>query len=199
MATNASRDALVELSGLLRVVAVALTKVADDIRWMGSGPATGLGELHLPDLQPGSSIMPGKVNPVLCEAVLQVATQVIGNDAAVAWGGARGNFELNVQLPVIARNLLESIDLLAAVSRLFADRCVDGIEADEARTRRYAESTPQVATALNPLLGYEVVAGVVKEAARTGRSIREVVLERGLLDDATLDATLDPLKLTRGG
>ncbi len=199
MAHNASRDALVEASGLLRVVAVALTKVADDIRWMGSGPAAGLGELRLPDLQPGSSIMPGKVNPVLCEAVLQVATQVIGNDAAVAWAGARGNFELNVQLPVLARNLLESIELLGTVAVLFAERCVDGIEADVERCRRYAESTPQVATALNPILGYEVVAGIVKEAVASGRSIREVVLDKGLLDEATLDATLDPLALTKGG
>jgi fumarate hydratase class II len=143
--------------------------------------------------------MPGKVNPVLCEAVLQVATQVIGNDAAVAWAGARGNFELNVQLPVIARNLLESIELLGNVAVLFAQRCIDGLDADVERCRRYAESTPQVATALNPLLGYEVVAGVVKEAVRSGRSIRDVVLERGLLDEQTLDATLDPLALTKGG
>jgi fumarate hydratase class II len=163
---------------------------------MGSGPAAGLGELHLPDLQPGSSIMPGKVNPVLCEAVLQVATQVIGNDAAVAWACARGNFELNVQLPVLARNLLESIELLGAVAALFAERCVDGIEADVERCRRYAESTPQVAT---PLLGYEVVAGIVKEAVKSGRSIRDVVLDKGLLDAATLDTALDPLSLTKGG
>jgi fumarate hydratase class II len=196
LAANASRDALVEVSGLLRVVAVALAKCADDLRWMGSGPAAGLAEVHLPDLQPGSSIMPGKVNPVLCEAVLQVVTQVIGNDAAVAWGAARGNFELNVQLPVIARNLLESIELLGAVSRVFADRCIDGMEADVERCRRYAESTPQVATALNPLLGYDVVAGIVKDATRSGRSIRDVVLERGLLDEATLDETLDPLSMT---
>ncbi|MGH9139214.1 MAG: class II fumarate hydratase [Acidimicrobiales bacterium] len=195
LAANASRDALVEASGHLRTAAVALTKIAEDIRWMGSGPSTGLGELHLPDLQPGSSIMPGKVNPVLCEAVLQVAAQVIGNDAAVAWSGARGNFELNVMLPVLARNLLESIDLLANVARLFADRCVDGIEADEAQCRRYAESTPQVATALNPRLGYETVAGIVKEAASSRRSIREVVLARGLLDEEELDTLLDPLSL----
>ncbi len=198
MAANASRDALVEASGLVRVVAVALSKVADDLRWMGSGPATGLAEVRLPDLQPGSSIMPGKVNPVLCEAVLQVVAQVIGDDAAVAWSASRGNFELNVYLPVMARNLLEPIELLGAVSRLLADRVVDGLEADEERCRRYAESTPQVATALNPLLGYEVVAGVVKEAVGSGRSIREVVLERGLLDEATLDRTLDPLGLATG-
>ena len=197
IAHNASRDALVELSGLVRVVAVALTKCADDIRWMGSGPSAGLGELHLPDLQPGSSIMPGKVNPVLAEATLQVATQVIGCDAAVAWGAARGNFELNVQLPVIARNLLEPIEIVGNVARVFADRCVAGLEADVERCRRYAESTPQVATALNPLLGYEVVAGIVKEATTSGRSIREVVVERGLLDEATLEATLDPLSLAR--
>ena len=195
VAANASRDALVDVSGLLRVVAVALAKCADDLRWMGSGPAAGLAEVRLPDLQPGSSIMPGKVNPVLCEAVLQVVTQVIGNDAAVAWGAARGNFELNVQLPVIARNLLESIELLGAISRLFADRCIDGLTADVERCRRYAESTPQVATALNPLLGYDVVAGIVKDAVGSGRTIREVVLERGLLDADTLDATLDPLGL----
>jgi fumarate hydratase class II len=198
IAHNASRDALVDLSGLLRVVAVALAKCADDVRWMGSGPAAGLAEVHMPDLQPGSSIMPGKVNPVLCEAVLQVVSQVIGNDAAVAWAAARGNFELNVQLPVIARNLLGSIEILANASRLFADRCIDGLEADVDRCRRYAESTPQVATALNPLLGYEVVAGIVKEAVASGRSIREVVLDRQLLDATTLDATLDPLSLTTG-
>ena len=197
LAHNASRDALVELSGLVRVVAVALTKCADDIRWMGSGPSAGLGELHLPDLQPGSSIMPGKVNPVLCEAALQVATQVIGCDAAVTWGAARGNFELNVQLPVIARNVLEPIEIIGNVARVFADRCVAGLEADVERCRRYAESTPQVATALNPLLGYEVVAGIVKEATKSGRSIRDVVLERGLLDQQTLDSTLDPLSLAR--
>jgi fumarate hydratase, class II len=199
IAHNASRDALVELSGLVRVVAVAMTKCADDIRWMGSGPAAGLGELHLPDLQPGSSIMPGKVNPVLAEAMLQVATQVIGCDAAVAWGAARGNFELNVQLPVIARNLLEPIEIVANVARVFADRCVAGLEADVERCRLYAESTSQVATALNPLLGYEVVAGIVKDATKSRRSIREVVVERGLLDEATLDATLDPLRLTQSG
>jgi fumarate hydratase class II len=139
--------------------------------------------------------MPGKVNPVLCEAVLQVATQVIGCDAAVAWGAARGNFELNVQLPVIARNVLEPIEILGTVARVFADRCVAGLDADVERCRRYAESTPQVATALNPLLGYEVVAGVVKDATTSGRSIREVVLEQGLLDEATLERTLDPLSL----
>ena len=164
-----ARDALVELSGQLRTIAVSLTKIANDLRWMGSGPATGLAEIRLPDLQPGSSIMPGKVNPVIPEAVCQVVAQVIGNDAAVAFGGAAGNFELNVMLPVMARNLLESIRLLASVSRLFADRCVAGIEADVERCRAYAEATPQAATALNPVLGYERVAELVKESAKIGQ------------------------------
>ncbi|MEZ5235234.1 MAG: class II fumarate hydratase [Acidimicrobiales bacterium] len=198
-AAQSARDALVELSGQLRTLAVALIKIANDVRWMASGPRTGLAEIRLPDLQPGSSIMPGKVNPVIPEAVTQVGAQVIGNDAAIAFGGSQGNFELNVYLPLIARNLLQSITLLANVSRLFAERCVVGIEADEARCRAYAEATPQVATALNPHLGYETVAAVVKEAARTGRSVREVVLVRWLLSAAELDAALDLLPLTRGG
>ena len=163
---------------------MALVKIANDLRWMAAGPRTGLAEIRLPDLQPGSSIMPGKVNPVLPEAVTQVAAQVIGNDAAVAFAGSQGNFELNMYLPVIARNLLESIRLLASVTRLFADRCVAGIEADVERCRTYAESTPQVATALNPLLGYERVAALVKESAATGTSIRTLVLEQGLLPEA---------------
>jgi fumarate hydratase class II len=196
-AAQGARDDLVELSGQVRAAAVGLSKVADDIRWLSSGPRAGLAELHLPDLQPGSSIMPGKVNPVLCEAVLQVCAQVIGADAAVAWGGARGNLELNVMLPVLARNLLEACELLANVARLFADRCVAGIEADVERCRAYAEASPAVATALNPLLGYETVAALVKEAAVSGRTVRELVLERDLVDPATLDRTLDVLAMTR--
>ncbi len=145
-----ARDALVEASGVCRVIAVSLNKIAADIRWMGSGPNAGLAEIHIPDLQPGSSIMPGKVNPVVAEAVQQVVAQVIGNDAAVAWGGAMGNFELNVMLPVIARNLLESIRLLSAVSRVFADKCIHGIEADEERCYRYAASSPAIATGAQP-------------------------------------------------
>jgi fumarate hydratase class II len=172
-----ARDALVEASGACRVVAVSLHKIAHDLRWMGSGPRTGLAELHLPDLQPGSSIMPGKVNPVVPEAVQQVVAQVIGNDAAVGFAGSMGSFELNVMLPVIARNLLESIRLLAAVSRALADKCVDGTTADVDRCRRYAESSPAIATALNPYLGYEVVSKVVKRAVAEDRTIREVVLE----------------------
>ncbi len=198
-AAQGSRDALVGFSGDLRQVAAALIKVANDIRWMGSGPRTGLAEIRIPDLQPGSSIMPGKVNPVMAEAVTQVCVQVYGNDAAVAFAGSQGNFELNVYLPVMARNLLESIRLLARSSRLFADRCIAGIEADEDRCRAYAEATPQAATALNPLLGYERVAALVKESVATGRTLRELVLEQGLVPEAELDAALDLLKLTRGG
>ncbi|MDP9453223.1 MAG: class II fumarate hydratase [Actinomycetota bacterium] len=194
-----AQDVLVECSGLLRVVAVSLTKAANDLRWMASGPRTGLAEIRLPDLQPGSSIMPGKVNPVVPEAVCQVAAQVVGNDAAVAFAGAAGNFELNVMLPVMARNLLESIRLLASVSRIFADSCVVGITADEVRCRAYAESSPAVVTALAPALGYERAAAVVKEAAATGRSVREVVLGAGLLEQGALEAALDVEALTRGG
>jgi fumarate hydratase class II len=198
-AAQGARDELVGLSGDLRVLAVALVKVANDLRWMASGPKTGLAEIRIPDLQPGSSIMPGKVNPVMAEAVTQVCAQVVGNDAAVAFAGSQGNFELNVYLPVMARNLLESIRLLAAVTRLFADRCVAGIEADEERCRAYAEATPQAATALNPRLGYERVAELVKESAKTGRSIRTLVVEHGLVPESEIDAVLDLLRLTRGG
>jgi fumarate hydratase class II len=198
-AAQGARDELVGLSGDLRVLAVALVKIANDIRWMASGPKTGLAEIRLPDLQPGSSIMPGKVNPVMAEAVTQVAAQVIGNDAAIAFAGSQGNFELNVYLPVIARNLLESIRILAAVTRLFADRCVAGIEADVERCRSYAEATPQAAAALNPLLGYDRVAELVKESAATGKSIRTLAVEHGLVPEAEIDAVLDLLKLTRGG
>ena len=198
-AAQGARDELVSLSGELRALAAALLKVANDLRWMASGPKTGLAEIRLPDLQPGSSIMPGKVNPVIPEAVSQVVAQVYGNDAAVAFGGSQGNFELNVYLPVIARNLLESIDLLANVTRLLADRCVAGIEPDLERLQAYAEATPQAATALNPVLGYEKVAELVKESAKSGKTIREVVLDAGLLDEAALDEALDLLALTRGG
>jgi fumarate hydratase class II len=166
---------------------------------MASGPRTGLAEVRIPDLQPGSSIMPGKVNPVIPEAVSQVVAQVYGNDAAVAFAGSQGNFELNVYLPVIARNVLESIRLLASVSRLFADRCLAGLEPDEDRLRQYAEATPQAAAALNRLLGYDQVAAIVKESAATGRSVRELVLERGLVPAEELDEALDLLRLTRGG
>ncbi len=183
----------------LRVLAVSLIKIANDLRWMGSGPRTGLAEIRLPDLQPGSSIMPGKVNPVIPEVVTQVGAQVIGNDAAIAFGGSQGNFELNVFVPVIARNLLESIDLLASVSAVFADRCVRGIEANSATLQRYAEASPAVATALNPTLGYETTAAIIKEASRTGRSVRQIVRARKLMTDAQLDRVLDVEAMTRGG
>ncbi|MFB4312977.1 class II fumarate hydratase [Actinomadura sp. 21ATH] len=196
-----ARDGLVEASGAFRTIAVGLTKIANDLRWMGSGPRAGLAEIRLPDLQPGSSIMPGKVNPVIPEAVAQVAAQVIGNDAAIAFGGASGSFELNVQLPMLARNTLESITLLANVSRLLADRCVAGIEADADRMREYAESSPSIVTPLNRYIGYEEAAKVAKQALAERRTIREVVLERGHVESGKLtleqlDAALDVLSMT---
>ncbi len=198
-AAQGARDSVVEASGQVRCVAVSLVKIANDIRWMGSGPRTGLAEIRLPDLQPGSSIMPGKVNPVLAEAVTQVSAQVIGNDAAVAFGGSQGNFELNVFLPMMARNVLESVALLANVGRLFADRCVDGIEANVEQCRAYAESSPSVGTSLNPYIGYEKAAEIIKASVKTGTSIRELVKAEGLMSDADLDRALDVLSLTKGG
>lgn len=197
-----ARDGLVETSGQLRTVAVSLTKICNDLRWMASGPRTGLAEISLPDLQPGSSIMPGKVNPVIPEAVLMVAAQVTGNDATVAAAGAAGNFELNVMLPVIAKNLLESVRLLTNVSRLLADRTVDGITANVERAREYAESSPSVVTPLNKYIGYEEAAKVVKKSLAERRTIREVVLasgyvERGDLTVEQLDEALDVLRMTR--
>src|SRR3954466_2798341 len=196
-----ARDGLVELSGVLRTVAVSLNKISNDIRWMGSGPRTGLQEIFLPDLQPGSSIMPGKVNPVLCEAVCQVVAQVVGNDAAVAWGGANGNFELNVMLPVMARNVLESVRLIANVSRVFADRCVAGIEANVERCREYAESSPSIVTPLNHYVGYDEAAKIAKQALAERKTIREVVVERGhvpgAISEKKLDEVLDVLSMTR--
>jgi fumarate hydratase class II len=194
-----ARDALVEASGMCRVVAVSLNKIAFDLRLMGSGPRCGLAEIRLPDLQPGSSIMPGKVNPVVPEAVHQVVAQVVGNDAAVAWGGAMGNLELNVMLPVIARNLLESIRLLARVAETLADKCVAGIEADLERCREYALSSPSIGTALNPYIGYEAAAKVIKRSQAEGRTLRDVVLEEGLLSEDDVDTALDVLAMTKGG
>ncbi len=181
-----ARDGLVELSGQLRVIAVSLTKICNDLRWMASGPRTGLGEINLPDLQPGSSIMPGKVNPVIPEATLMVCAQVIGNDATIATAGASGNFELNVMLPVIARNLLESLRLLASSSRLLADRCVDGITANVERLRLLAESSPSVVTPLNKYLGYENAAKVAKTALARDLTIREAVIACGFVEDGSL-------------
>src|SRR5436189_2813655 len=194
-----ARDALVETSGVLRVIAVSLVKVCNDLRWMGSGPRAGLAEIRIPDLQPGSSIMPGKVNPVIPEAVMQVAAQVVGNDAAVAFGGALGNFELNVMLPVMGRNVLESIRILAAVCRVFASKCIAGIEADIEQCRRYAESSPAIGTALNPYLGYEEVSRVIKKATAEGKTLREVILEEGLMDEDDVDRALDVVAMTKGG
>ncbi|HSL08660.1 MAG TPA: class II fumarate hydratase [Pseudonocardiaceae bacterium] len=184
-----ARDGLVECSGALRTVAVSLFKIANDIRWLGSGPRAGLAELRLPDLQPGSSIMPGKVNPVICEATMMVAAQVIGNDACVAFAGSQGNLELNVMMPVMARNLLESARLLAAAARLLADKVVEGAEADVARCREYAESSPAIVTPLNRYLGYEEAASIAKQALLERRTIRDVVLDRGHVKTGTLTLT----------
>ena len=198
---QAARDGLVEASGALRTIAVSLTKIANDIRWMGSGPLTGLAEIQLPDLQPGSSIMPGKVNPVLPEAVTQVAAQVIGNDAAIAWGGASGAFELNVYIPMMARNMLESFTLLSNVSRLFAQRCIVGLVANTEHLRELAESSPSIVTPLNSAIGYEEAAAVAKQALKERKTIRQTVIDRGLIGDnlseAELDRRLDVLAMAK--
>jgi fumarate hydratase, class II len=194
---QAARDGLVELSGALKVVAVSCTKIANDIRWMASGPRAGLGEIVLPELQKGSSIMPGKVNPVLAEVLTQVAAQVIGNDAAITVGGLSGAFELNVFVPLIARNLLQSINWLASAATQFATRCVDGITADPGRLRALAEDTLVTVTALNPVVGYDEAAAISKEAAASGRTIREVALSRGV-DAAVLDSALDLRSMAHG-
>jgi fumarate hydratase, class II len=193
---QAARDALVEVSGALKVVAVSLTKIANDIRLMGSGPRAGLAEIRLPELQKGSSIMPGKVNPVIPEVVTQVSAQVIGNDAAITVGGLQGHFELNVFVPLLARNLLESIRLLASASRLFASKCIAGIEANEENLQHYAELTLSAATALNPYVGYDKASEIVKEAVASGRSLREVAKEAGVGDDV-LDKALDYRAMAR--
>ncbi len=187
---QAARDGLVEASGALKVVAVSLTKIANDLRFLGSGPRAGLAELFLPELQKGSSIMPGKVNPVIPEVVTQVAAQVIGNDAAITIGGMNGHFELNVYIPLMARNLLQSINLTAAASRLLAEKCVDGIEANREQCERYAELTLSAATALNPVIGYDKASELVKQAAATGRSLRELARELGV-EESVLDEALD--------
>ena len=199
---QSSRDGLVELSGALRTIAVSITKICNDLRWMGSGPNTGLAEIFLPDLQPGSSIMPGKVNPVVPEAVLMVCSRVVGNDATVAWAGATGSFELNVQIPVIAQGVLESIRLLANASRVLADRTVSGIVANVERARAYAESSPSIVTPLNRVIGYEAAAKIAKHAVAEGITIREAVValgyvERGEVTEAQLDEALDVLAMTR--
>jgi fumarate hydratase, class II len=192
-----NRDALVELSGALKVLAVSLTKIANDIALMGSGPRAGIGELLLPELQKGSSIMPGKVNPVIPEVVMQIGAQVIGNDAAITIGGLEGNFELNVRVPLIARNLLDSIQLLGAAARVFAEKCIDGIQANEEGGRHSASSTLAAATALNPAIGYDKATEIVQEAARSGRMLRDVALEKGV-DPDTYDRVMDLRKMAQG-
>jgi fumarate hydratase, class II len=187
---QAARDGIVEASGALKTVAVSLTKIANDIRFLGSGPRAGLAEISLPELQKGSSIMPGKVNPVIPEVVTQVAAQVLGNDTAIAVGGMQGHFELNVFVPLLARNILDSVKLLASASRLFAEKCIDGIEANRENAARYAELTLSAATALNPYIGYDLASEIVKEAAATGRSLREIAREKGV-DEEILDKALD--------
>jgi fumarate hydratase class II len=187
---QAARDALVEVSGALKVVAVSLTKISNDLRWLGSGPRAGLAEIRLPELQKGSSIMPGKVNPVIPEVVTQVSAQVIGNDTAITIGGMQGHFELNVFVPLLARNLFDSIKLLASACRLLNEKCVQGIEANRDNAERYAELTLSAATALNPYIGYDKATEIVKEAASSGRSLREVAREAGV-DEETLDKALD--------
>jgi len=194
-----AKDAVVMASGVLKTIAVSLFKIANDIRFLGSGPTSGIAEIKIPDLQPGSSIMPGKVNPVMSEMMMQVAAQVIGNDSTVTWSGANGNFELNVMMPVMAHNLLESVGLLANAARTFATRCVDGIEVNADRVRELLERNAVIVTALNPHIGYDNGARIVKQAVATGRSVRELVLESGLMTEEELDAALDLRKMTRGG
>ena len=194
-----AKDAAVHASAALRGVAVALFKVANDVRWLGSGPRTAIGEIALPETQPGSSIMPGKVNPVMSEMVMQVAAQVVGNDATVAWAGANGNFELNVMMPVLAHNLLQSAELLAAAADTFRERCVEGIRANEERARWLVEQNIIVVTALVPHIGYDAAAKVAKEALASGRGVREVVLDTGLMEPDQLDRALDLRKMTEGG
>jgi fumarate hydratase, class II len=199
-----ARDGLVHLSGALRTTAVSMTKIADDLRWMSSGPRTGLGEIQLPELQKGSSIMPGKVNPVICESVLQVCAQVIGNDAAIAWAGARGNFELNTMQPMMGQNALSSITLLANAAKILADKAIAGIEVDLEHLRRLAESSPSIVTSLNRFLGYDEAAEIAKQALKEKRTIKEVVIARGhvsegRISEADLDAALDVLHMSQGG
>ena len=196
---QAAKDGTVMASGALKTIAVSLYKIANDIRFLGSGPTSGIYEIKIPALQPGSSIMPGKVNPVMSEMVMQVAAQVMGNDATITWSGASGNFELNVMMPVIAHNLLESITLLANASTTFAERCVDGIEANIERARELVERNAIVVTALNPHIGYDNGAKIAKEAVATGRSVRDLVLEAGLMSEEELDAALDIKRMTEGG
>jgi fumarate hydratase class II len=195
---QAAKDAVVEASGLLKTIALSLTKIANDVRWLASGPRCGLGEISIPATQPGSSIMPGKVNPVMSEMVLQVAAQVIGSDATVAWGAAIGStFELNVMMPVIAFNLLQSVELLANAARIFADRCIDGLEANAGRCAQLVEQSLAMCTSLAPAIGYDKAAEVAKESLKTGKTVRQVAAEMKLLADAQLTKVLDPIRMTQ--
>ena len=196
---QAAKDGLVEASGELRTLAVSLFKVANDIRWLSSGPRCGIGEIQLPATQPGSSIMPGKVNPVLCESVMQVSAQVFGNDTTVCWGGANGNLELNVMMPVMAYNTLESIRLLANVVRAFQDKCVSGITANRERCKELVEYSMAMVTSLAPIIGYDRAAEIAKESAKTGKTVREICREKQILPEADLDRALDPIEMTKPG
>jgi fumarate hydratase, class II len=192
----AARDGLVEASGALRAAAVSLTKIANDVRWLGSGPRGAIGEIHLPDLQPGSSIMPGKVNPVMPEMLLMVCAQVIGQDATIAWGGASGTFELNVMIPVMAYNLLSGITVLGNACHLFASRCVEGLQANQERCAAFAEQSLAMATALNPRIGYDAAAALAREAAASGKTVRQLCLEKKVLPPEELERLLDPRRMT---
>jgi fumarate hydratase, class II len=196
---QSAKDACVEASGALKTVAVSLTKVANDIRWLSSGPRDGIGEIRLPETQPGSSIMPGKVNPVIAESALMVAAQVIGNDAAITIGGQAGNFELNVMMPVIAHNLLESIRLLAASANNFTDRCVSGIMANVERCREMIEKSLAMCTALAPEIGYDAAAAIAKESYETGKTVREIAMGKQILPLQRLNELLDPMRMTMPG
>ena len=196
---QAAKDGLVEASGELRTLAVSLFKVANDIRWLSSGPRCGIGEIQLPAIQPGSSIMPGKVNPVLCESVMQVSAQVFGNDTTVCWGGANGNLDLNVMMPVMAYNTLESIRLLANVVRLFRDKCVSGITANRERCQELVEYSMAMVTSLAPIIGYDRAAEIAKESAKTGKTVREICREKQVLPEVDLNRILDPIEMTKPG
>ena len=194
-----AKDAVVEASGQLKTIATSLFKIANDIRWLGSGPRCGIGEIRLPATQPGSSIMPGKVNPVMCEAMMMVCAEVFGNDTAITWAGANGNFELNVMMPVMAHDLLESIRLLANVAEVFAEKCVGGIVANQERCRELVELSMAMVTSLAPIIGYDRAAEIAKESAKTGKTVREICREKKVLPEAELERALDPVGMTEPG
>jgi fumarate hydratase class II len=196
---QAAKDGLVQASGQLKTIAVSLFKIANDIRWLGSGPRCGIGEILLPETQPGSSIMPGKVNPVMCESVMQVCARVIGNDATVTWAAANGNFELNVMMPVLAHALIESARLLSNVANVFREKCVAGIRANVARCEELVEYSMAMVTSLAPIIGYDKAAEIAKESAKTGQTVREICRHRRILPEAELEKALDPFEMTKPG